>query len=150
MMYQREPWPDFIKEAQPLLPLHWEELALNKDKVPLDPDYAVYDAADSKGNVLVVTARDESKLIGYFIGFLSPGLHYKTCRTLQGDIFYIHPDYRGAGCGIHLFNQVRIDAMKEQVQRIFIGSKMHKDVSFLFERLGYIEVERYWSLWIGG
>ena len=40
---QVEQWPEFIEEAKPMLPIHWEELALNKDKVPLDPQYYIYD-----------------------------------------------------------------------------------------------------------
>ena len=83
---QIEPWPAFIHEAQPLLPLHWAELALNKDKVPLDPQYDIYTARDLAGQVLVVTLRQDGELVGYFIVFIAPGLNYKTCLTLTMDI----------------------------------------------------------------
>lgn len=146
MIYQREMWSDFIVSAGHLLPKHWEELALNKDKVPLDPNYEVYEKAD---NLLIITIRNNSDLLGYFIGFIAPGLHYKTCLTLLGDIFYIDPDYRAKGLGWRLFKEVEAAAKKEGVQRMFVGSKMHKDVSYLFEKLGYNEVERYWSTWLG-
>jgi hypothetical protein len=29
---------------------------------------------------------------------------------------------------------------------MFVGSKLHKDASWLFEKLGYTEVERYYSV----
>lgn len=146
---QLEPWKTFIEEAQPLLPLHWEELALNKDKVPLDPMYDVYDARNAVGQVMVVTLRDAGRLVGYFIGFLAPGLHYKTCFTLTMDIFWTHPDIRGGFAGVKLFREVEKQAKRRGVHRIFYGSKLHKDSSRLFEFLKFEPVERYYSKWIG-
>ena len=55
---QVETWHPFIEEIQPLLPLHYQELALNRDKVPLDPMYELYDAMDVQGKVLVVSLRE--------------------------------------------------------------------------------------------
>ncbi len=146
---QLEPWRSFIEEAKPMLPEHWKELALNQDKVPLDPMYEIYNAKDAVGEVMVVTVREDGALCGYFIGFVAPGLHYRTCLTLQMDIFWIHPDHRGAGAGLELFRTVEGEARRRGVQRMFVGSKLHKDASWLFKRLGYEEVERYYATWLG-
>lgn len=146
---QIEPWREFIVEAQPMLPLHWEELALNKDKVPLDPMYEVYDAKDDQGQVLVVTLRQDGVMKGYFIGFVGPSLHYRTCLTLTMDIFWLHPDVRGGLAGVKLFRLVESEAKRRGVQRIFYGSKVHKDASRLFEFLKCEEVERFYTKWIG-
>lgn len=147
---QVEPWSRFLPEAKPMFPAHWEELALNKDKVPLDPQYDEYDRRDAVDGVMVVTVREDGKLVGYFIGFVAPGLHYKTCLTLTEDIFWVHPDHRGAGAGVLMFKTVEQEAKRRGVQRMFVGSKLHKDASWLFQRLGYEEVERYFTLWLGG
>ena len=97
--------------------------------------------------------------MGYFVGFIAPGLHYSTCLTLQMDIFWLHPDLRdgdslsrveGEMVSEDLFRTVQREAARRGVQRMFVGSKLHKDASALFERLGYIEVERYFSTWLGG
>ena len=146
---QVEPFVPFLEEVKPILPIHWEELALNKDKVPLDPQYDIYLARDARGEVLSVTAREDGKLMGYFVGFIAPGLHYKTCLTCTMDIFYVHPDHRGGGTGWHLFKTAEAELKRRGVQRLFVGSKLHKDASWLFERLGYEEVERYYSAWLG-
>ncbi len=137
-----------LEEMKPLFPLHWEELALNKDRVPLDPQYDVYLERDSRGEVLFVTLRELGELVGYFVGFVVPGLHYRTCLTLTTDIFYVRPDKRGR-CGVKLFREVEREAKRRGVKRMFVGSKCHKDASWLFERLGYTEVERYYSKWMG-
>lgn len=137
-----------LEEMKPLFPLHWEELALNKDRVPLDPQYDVYLERDARGEVLFVTLREVGELVGYFVGFVVPGLHYRTCLTLTMDIFYVRPDKRGR-CGVKLFREVEREAKRRGVKRMFVGSKCHKDASWLFERLGYEEVERYYSKWMG-
>lgn len=146
---QVETWHPFIEEIQPLLPLHYEELALNKDKVPLDPDYSIYDIIDEQGGLLVVSLRKEGAIVGYFIGILKPHLHYKTCLTLTMDIFWTHPDIRGGLAGVRLFRAVEAEAKRRGAQRLYYGSKLHKDCSKLFEFLKMKPVEKYYSKWIG-
>lgn len=138
-----------LDELKPLLPIHWEELALNKDKVPLDPQYEVYLAREAKGEVLFVSLRETGKLIGYFVGFIAPGLHYRTCLTLTMDIFFVEPTQRGRRGGIILFREVMREAKRRGVQRAFFGSKLHKDAGRLFEAIGFEPVETYYSAWLG-
>jgi GNAT superfamily N-acetyltransferase len=146
---QVESLTDRMAELQPLFPEHYHELALNQDQVPLDPQYEEYLRRDAAGGVMLVTLRDRGALVGYFVGFIAPGLHYRTCLTLTMDIFFVHPEHRGRMGGIKLFKTVEAEARRRGVQRMFVGSKCHKDASFLFERLGYHEVERYYTAWLG-
>jgi GNAT superfamily N-acetyltransferase len=138
-----------LESMKPLFPLHWQELALNQDKVPLDPQYDIYLARDQRGEVLFVAGREAGELIAYFVGFIAPGLHYKTCLTLTMDIFWVRPEYRGKSAGIRLFKTVEAEAKRRGVQRVFMGSKLHKDAGWLFERLDYAPVETYYSKWLG-
>ena len=146
---QVEPWSEFVKDAVELFPAHWEELALNKDKVPLSVQHDVYLAYEAAGQTLVVTLRQKGRLVGYFVGFVSPALHYSTCLTLQMDIFWTHPDIRGRMEGVKLFRAVEAEAKRRGAQRIFYGSKLHKDASRLFEYLKMEPVEVYYTKWIG-
>lgn len=146
---QVESLTERLEEMKPLFPMHWEELALNKDRVPLDPQYDIYLERDAKGQVMFVTLRELGELVGYFVGFVAPGLHYRTCLTLTMDIFYVRPDKRGR-CGVKLFRAVETEAKRRGVQRMFMGSKCHKDAGWLFQRLDYEVVEHYYSKWIGG
>lgn len=146
--WQVEPFPPFLEEAKPLFPLHWEELALNKDKVPLEPQYEIYLERDKRGEILLIVGRSSGKMIGYFVGFVAPGLHYRSCLTLTLDIFWVHPESRGRQ-GFMLFKAVEVEARRRGVMRMFVGSKLHRDASWLFEKLGYEEVERYYSFWLG-
>lgn len=138
-----------IEELKPLFPLHWAELALNKDQVPLDPQYEVYYDRMAKGQMMFISARELGSIVGYFVGFVAPGLHYKTCLTLQMDIFYIHPRHRSRMLGVKLFRHVEREARRRGVQRMFVGSKVHADASALFKRLGYEPVETFFTRWLG-
>lgn len=144
-----EAFPAFLEEVKPLLPEHYRELALDQDKVPLSPQYHVYLERDARGEVLTIAMRESGELVGYFIGFCLPGLHYSTCLTLHLDIFWLKPEHRGKNGGMILFKAVEAEAMRRGVQRMFVGSKTHLDASYLFEKLGYTKVETHYSCWLG-
>jgi len=144
-----ESFTERLEELKVLLPQHYEELALNKDKVPLSPQYEVYTERERQGMTFFVTARDSGRLVGYFIGFIAPGLHYSTCLTCIMDIFYIEPAHRGSNAGIQLFKFVEQELRRRGVQRWFMGAKAHFDCSFLFEKLGAELVEKTYSKWLG-
>lgn len=146
---QPEDFMPFLEEVKPLLERHWEELALNKDKVPLSPQYDVYIQRDALGQIMLVTLREAGELVGYFVGFVSPGLHYSTCLTLIMDIFWLAPEHRGKMGGLKLFKAVEREAKRRGVQRMFVGSKVHKDASKLFEALRYDKCEIYYTAWLG-
>lgn len=147
---QVESFRERLEEFRPLFPLHWEELALNQDKVPLDPQYDIYLAREDRGELLFVTLRNAGVPVGYFLGFIAPGLHYKTCLTCTMDIFYVHPSYRGLALpGVRLFRGVETELRRRGVQRWFVGSKVKADASPLFEFLDFERVEVYYSKWIG-
>lgn len=139
-----------LPELKELLPGHYEELALNKDKVPLSPQYGVYIERERRGELLFVTMREAGRIVGYFIGFIAPGLHYSTCLTCTMDIFYVHPDKRGSGLpGVRLFRFVEKELRRRGVDRWFVGSKCKADASALFKFLEFEQVEIYYSKWLG-
>lgn len=138
-----------ISYLQSLLKDHYEELALNQDKVPLDPRYNIYIDRERAGELIFVAARDAGQIVGYFIGFIQPGLHYATCLTCNMDIFYIHKDLRKGRLGIKLFRFVEKELQRRGVDRWFVGSKLHADASPLFKYLKFQPVETYYTKWLG-
>lgn len=149
---------DILEELKPLFVPHYQELAVNQDQVPLDPQYEVYLAREAQGEVLAVTLREAGKVVGYFVGFVAPGLHYRTCLTLTMDIFWIHPEYRATDSlssleeellWVDLFETVLTEAKRRGVQRYYFGSKAHADVSGVFEKMGMHKVDVYYSGWLG-
>ncbi len=146
---QVESFTERLEEFKPLYPIHWEELAENKDKVPLDPCYEIYINREKCGELLFVTMRELGEPVGYLIAFIAPGLHYRTCLTCITDIFYIKKDRRNGTAGIRLFRFVEAELKRRGVHRWFMGSKVHADASALFERIGAKKIETYYSKWLG-
>lgn len=137
------------EELAAVLPGHYRELALNQDKVPLDPDWQKYFAIEREGGLLFVAGREHGELVAYFIGFVRTHIHYKTTLGLMMDIFYVLPEHRGDGTGFKLFRFVEEQARARGVKSMVVGSKLHKDASWLFERLGYTPIETFFSIWVG-
>jgi hypothetical protein len=137
------------KEILPLLPTHWDKLALNKDKVPLDPNYDIYLQRDARGEALYIALRDKGQLVGYWIAFIAPGLHYKTCLTAMMDIWNLLPGYENGRAALILMRAVQREYERRGVNRSFIGEKLHKPTGRLFKAFGYEPVETYYSKWIG-
>jgi len=144
-----ESFTENLTELKTILPLHYKELALDQGNVPLSPQYDVYENRENAGELTYITARKNGELIGYFIGFIAPGLHYSTCLTCIMDIFYIHPEHRGSNFGCELFGFVEKELLRRGVNRWFVGSKVHLDASWFFEKLGFDRVEITYSKYMG-
>jgi hypothetical protein len=155
---QVEDYSTFMREAAPLLQEQYDELAQHKEHVPLDPDWAHYQQREAQDQLLVVTARESGRMVGYFVGFVAPALHYRTLLTLTMDLFWLEPAMRAIDSldrieadmlAKELFDTVILEAKRRGVKRPYFGSKVVKDAHVLFESLGLVEVERYYSGWWG-
>lgn len=140
-----------VDELKGILDTHYEELALNKDRVPLRPQWHVYRQREESGQLVYVTLRSAGELIGYIIMFVAPGLHYDTCLTAHMDILFVRPDRRDAAAkGVLLMLDVLEAELKRRgVQRWFMGTKLHKDIGAIFKRRKFEAVEMTYSKWIG-
>lgn len=149
---------DCLEELKPLFDPHWKEIALDQERVALNPHYPEYLKREAEGTVLCVVLREKGAIVGYFVGFVAPALHYQGCLTLTMDIYWIHPDYRAADSleqleedmvAELLFTTVKAEAVRRGVKRPFYGSKVHKDSSGLFLQLGMYKADEYFSDWWG-
>lgn len=149
---------DCLEELKPLFDPHWKELALDQERVPLSPNYPEYLKREAEGTVLCVVLRERGAVVGYFVGFVAPALHYQTTLTLTMDLYWIHPDYRAQDSLSQLeedmlaellFSTVKAEAVRRGVKRPFYGSKVHRDSSGLFLQLGMYKADEYFSDWWG-
>lgn len=136
-----EPWCEFKRDAAYLWPKHWEEVAVNRDKIKLDVDYAQYDAMDAQGSLCVIAARSAGAIVGYWIGVIRPHLHYASSLTAFTDIYFVDKPFRKLGAGQQLFAFVEQELRRRGVQKIFTATKLHLDHSALFKASGYSETE---------
>lgn len=147
--YQEEKLKDCLWEMVPLFEKHYEEIALHKDKIDLNPDYESYLKAEELGTMHTVTARDDGELIGYFVSIVSPSMHYRDHLFAVNDVLFIDEKYRGRMAGVKLFKKAEGFLKELGVSVIYIHMKVYADFGVMLERLGYSHVENQYSKYIG-
>jgi len=141
--FATESYEQVIEEIKPLNAQHWDEIALNKDFIGLDPDYEFYEAMDRLGRMVVATARDDDgPLIGYAIYFLGPHKHYREHLWAISDIYWIHPEHRRGRVGMNLFKFVEQALRTRKVSVMHTTSKTaHPAAARMLESLGHTMIE---------
>lgn len=149
MQYNIESIADIEHEVQPLLELHWEQIALNKNKIKLNPDWEQYKKLNDAGLLYFYSARNDGKLVGYFVAFVTPHLHYSDHKFATTDIIFIHPDYRKGSAGSRLIKYAEKHLQSIGCSTILINTKIHAPFDKLLLKLQYNCIERVYSKYIG-
>ncbi len=145
--FQEEKLADIKDEIQGMLVRHWEEIALNKEVVPLDPDWDMYSKIDEIGMLSITTGRKDGKIIGYWAYFIVPNFHYKSLRIAECDAFYVDKEYRKGRFAIKLLAESEKNVIARGVNKIINKTKEHfknqngADASSLFKYAGYTKIE---------
>ena len=143
LTYQEETFDQFVKDGMDLIIDHWQDVALNKNDTPLDPNWEMYRRLFESGVAHVVTARtEEGELVGYAVCSLAPHLRYKDVKWAEGDVFFLRHDHRKGTAGIRLMQAAEQMMRKLGATRLYQKVKLHKDVGKVFERMGYNAIER--------
>lgn len=144
-----EPWINLWRDAQELFQKHWEELALDQDKIALGVDFNSYVLLDIQGKLHIVTARNDGQLVGYFIAFLMIHPHYKDAGVMAlADVYYVLPEFRGV-TGVQLLTEVERTLKERGVKKAYLSCKIHQDHSRLFNALGWKPTDITFSKYLG-
>ena len=148
-----EPWTHARTDIALLLPLHWREIALDQDVIPLDMDWSAYAELERQGVLHVVTARTPSgMLVGYFLSFVRMHLHYRTSLTAFEDMFFLLPSWRRGWNGVRFFQFVEASWRERGVERAAISYKLHfrhGRVGRLLTYLGWQATETNYTKYLG-
>lgn len=145
MDYRRERLHQVRNEIQPLLEAHWQEIALHQDKISLNPDWSRYESMDAAGSLAIYTARDEGKLVGYFVVMLTKSLHYSDHFFAHNDIIFVSKEYRKGTNAIRLIKFAEQDLERNGVSLIVINTKTQQPFDCLLEKMGYSLTERVYT-----
>lgn len=136
-------------ELEPIIKLHWEQIALNQEKIKLNPDWNQYIAVERIGMLKLFTARKDEKLVGYFCVFVNRGLHYVDHIFAACDVIYVEPNNRQGLTGYKLIKFAEEHLKSEGVSVLAINTKVHAPFDGLMERMGYTNTERLYQKYIG-
>ena len=148
--YHVEGWSSVLREMVPLWSDHYREVALDKDVVPLSPDFLRYYGLESEGKLHVVTVRKDGPLVGYLVAIVQTHLHYSTTLFATFDLFYLKPEERIGWRGVSLFRAAERSLRQRGVTIVQGNTKVHVspvtgkslDVGPIMKFLGWTEVER--------
>ena len=157
---REEGWAGNATELAPLFLQQHHELSDPKHiaKLPLDVDWDAYGRLEKNGNLLLIVARQGLKIIGYTISIIHPHLHYRTALMCQVDTYWLAPDYRDPGedsldtldsVGAQLLIETEDAAVRRGAVKMINHTRFWKDNQRLFDLLGFAEVERLSTKWIG-
>jgi GNAT superfamily N-acetyltransferase len=89
---------------------------------------------------LVFVALDEEHIVGYSIFRVSNHPHYNKSIAIQ-DVIYIHPDFRKGSVGTRFYKFIEKELENTEAEAVIISHTSQKDLSLLFNRLGYNQLE---------
>lgn len=143
--YRRECLLTTKDDCQPLIEAHWQEIALNKESIKLNPDWDEYERLDKNGSLRIFTARDGAKLVGYFVLIVNRSLHYKSHMFAVNDILFMDKQYRQGSVAMRLLKFAEKSLKDDGVSLVMVNTKVHQPFDPLMERLGYNLIERIYS-----
>lgn len=148
--YQQEFFGKIRTEIGLLITKHWEEIALNKDTIKLNPDWEAYKQLEDSGILKIFTARDNDLLVGYFVVLVRNHIHYKDHLFAVNDILYLSPEYRKGRVGLSLIKFTENCLKEDNVSVLVVNTKCHKPFDSLLEYLGFTHIENIYSKLLRG
>lgn len=140
LVFAWEPFPKLVPELKKLWPLHWREIALDQDFIPLDPDWDAYYGLHEVGILHILAARYNGHLAGYVFNVVGTHNHYVSTRFAHTEMFWLHPRFRKGWQPVRMLLE-NLRGLKEQGAVIAtINFKLtYKDgrVGKLLQRIGY-------------
>lgn len=128
--FQVEDWAALERDGQELFRLHFDELALHKEAMPLGLDSTIYLELERLGRLLVITARKSDTLVGYYMAIIIPKHpHNKNAGPVSTtDFFYLAPSERRGGAGAKLLQFALGELMKRGITVASISIKYAREL----------------------
>lgn len=146
--YQQEFLDTVEKDIKPLLQDHWEEIAVNKSVIKMNPDWDAYHNLEDNGALKIFTARSDDTLIGYFVVLIRNHIHYKDHIFAANDVLFLKQEYRKGLTGPKLMKFAEKCLKEDGVSVLVVNTKRHKPFDGLLEWLGYSHVENVYSKYL--
>ena len=150
MTFQPELWSKVEPEIRGLIEAHWRELAMFKDKIPLDIDWDHYRTCEDRGILQVTTARTlNGDLAGYWISVVNIHPHYKSTKFAFQDSYFLLPQFRKANTGLGLMVEMEKNVREMGARAIIASDKEILTMVGLFGYCRYVSPGQQYMKWIG-
>lgn len=149
LTYKQEFLFEVEEDCKDLIKEHWEEIAVNKDKIKLNPDWDIYRKLEELGNFKIFTVRSNGVLVGYFAVIVNTNPHYKDHLFASNDVIFLKKEYRKGLTGVKLIKFATECLKADGVSVLTINTKAHKPFDKVLNFLGFSLTERVYSKYLG-
>ena len=145
-------WEKFsliVREIGALVQRQFAEVGVEREAIPLDPDWSRYFEYERAGILHIWGARANGVLVGYVVCFVCPGMHHMSTLHAYADLFWLAPEWRDGSTGWRFLKSVEkpLKALGVKVLRFNTNDTHRPDaqgrsmVSALLVRNGFSRVE---------
>lgn len=124
-------------KAKHLLAEHWDEVALNKGLMILDPDEQRYLALEATGAFFALAAWDGDNLVGYSGNFIGQHLHYAGLRYANNDVLFVSKEHRASPLGLRLIRETVTEATRRGARLMLWHGKYNTPLADLLPKMDY-------------
>jgi hypothetical protein len=154
--FQVESWVDYYNdpERENLWQEHYDDLQLaHENKMEMSPDIPGYERIEAAGQLIILTARKNGKLIGYSLAMVRRHLHYNALCGFE-DSYFVTRSERGAGTGLVSAGTGLIVKMLKLLKqrgcvRAYFMTKEFASIAQIFSRLDGKKMDEVWVFWLG-
>lgn len=148
---QVESFEAALPELKAIFPVHWRELGMWRDRMPLAPQFSEYVRREMDGRLFLATVRRDGKIAAYYVAQVAPGFHYADTLTGTMDMMYVIPEQRQRGLCKPLLDHVQAELSRRGVQIWYSGYKTQNPLGMdrLHDLYGFGPADTYRSKWLG-
>lgn len=135
LVIEKEAAEKFKEDSARLFQEDWDETNPFAEQIDFNLNYAKYFALEVQGRLLIVTARDDGKLVGY-IGFVA-SISLQHNRYVARSVgLFVAKSHRGGMIGYNLIKKA-IELQKgTDIKKIQISYGPFRDISKMLKRFG--------------
>ena len=126
-----------LDSATELFKEHYEEVALNKQVMVLEPFVEKYLALEAQNEIFVLALHSDDEVIGYSVNFLFNHVHYAKLKVCSNDLLFVKKEHRNGRAGYMLIKKTEEFAKQHNAQLMFWHAKPNTALEKLMPRLGY-------------
>ncbi len=144
MLYQVEKVEAVYHELIALAMLSHNELRLDEMFGEVVLNKESYEELEKQEALLIVTARINKELIGYAVYFIAHSIFNKK-KQAESHSFYMKKNYRKGYNGLNLLYYAEKELKKKDVEIVLQKVNLKCDVSLVFERMQYKQIEKVFA-----
>ncbi len=134
-------WTDLIEIAH----AHWKEtMQWQHGHQEFNPDGERYFLYEEMGSLFGMTARDEGRLVGHAIMYITKSMHTQT-TVAREDVIFLLPEYRKGRNALRFFQFSEQECRKRGALEISVTAKPGTAAGRLLEYIGFTVINHQYS-----